>query len=173
MSEVCTIYVITCDKSDKVYVGQTWLTFKERWDSGYGYKSNRHMWSAIKKYGKESFYYTVLTKCDNKNTADAIESFWIGVYGASNRELGYNIRHGGGGRGRVSGETKKLLSASQKGRPSSRKGKHHTEATKAILRERRMKQIIPTELASINKGKTWKVIDGKRVWLDTEKGEKL
>ena len=46
--------------SNKVYIGITSIDPKQRWNSGYGYKSNRHFTSAIKKYGWENIKHDIL-----------------------------------------------------------------------------------------------------------------
>ena len=52
-------------------------------------------------------------------------------------------------------ETRKKISEACKGRPSPTKGLHFSEETKKKLSE-------------AQKGKSWKLIDGKRVWFPKE-----
>ena len=56
---------------------------------------------------------------------------------------------------RLSEETRKKISESKKGN-SNRKGKHHSEETRKKMSE---------SLKGKFKGRHWKLIDGKRVWL--------
>src|ERR1035437_9726848 len=114
----CIIYVITNSINDKVYVGQTWQSIKDRWDSSRGYKGCHHFYNVIKKYGKEKFNYTILVTTDNRITADYLETFWINVYDSTNRDFGYNLRSGGS-HGKHSEETKRKLSEAHKGTKAS------------------------------------------------------
>jgi hypothetical protein len=64
-------------------------------------------------------------------------------------------------------ETRKRISIARRSRP----GILHTEESKQKMRkpksdEFRQKLIGNTNAKGVNKGKTWKVINGKRVWLD-------
>lgn len=54
-------------------------------------------------------------------------------------------------------ETKRKLSDALKGRLSPNKGKHHSEETKRKMSEAHKGN-------QSNKGKHWKLVDGKRVW---------
>lgn len=72
--------------------------------------------------------------------------------------------------GRIrSAEENKILSEKMKGKP----GRPHTAATKekikaARLGTKRTKETKAKLKASSQKGKTWKIVDGKRVWIENQ-----
>lgn len=125
-----TIYVLRNKINNKIYVGQTWQTLAERFDRGNGYINCLYLGKAIKKYGKENFYYEVLTFCATQETADYWETYFITTLDACNRSKGYNLRSGGS-RGLQSEETRKRMSIAQKGRAISQE--HRSKLSIATL----------------------------------------
>lgn len=127
----------------KVYVGQTWQTLKDRWDSGHGYKGCVYLEKAIKKYGKDAFYYEILTVCSTQETADYWETYFIDKYDSCNRKVGYNIMLGGMGHGRIPDEVRAKISKTLTGRKipeeqvkraaMARTGKKHSAEAKAKM----------------------------------------
>src|SRR5260370_6574829 len=137
------IYILKNKCNNKVYIGQTWNTLKERGDGGYGYIKSSHLYNAIKKYGWDNFYYEFLTLTHTQEVADYWEQYFIDKFKSNNRKYGYNIKLGGSHgkhsvnstKGRklseehkkkishslignvVSEETKNKISKTQKGRP--------------------------------------------------------
>lgn len=95
-----TIYKITNTITNKVYVGQTTKTLKERLkqhihDSRRKKYQNRALYKDFQKYGIEAFTISALETCDD---ADALEreEFWITQLDAFNN--GYNATKGGVGK---------------------------------------------------------------------------
>lgn len=137
---LCTIYVLKNKINNKVYIGQTWKLLIERWNNGKGYLGCRHMNYAINKYGKNNFYYQILTFCSTQKTANYWEEYFINKYDSVIN--GYNLKKGGS-TGKHSEESKRLTSQSLLGRKFSdehkkkiangRVGKKHTEETKKII----------------------------------------
>ena len=83
--------------NDKIYIGVT-NDIKRRWrQNGVEYKSCKHFYEAIKKYGFDSFEHIVLE--DNLTEAQAFEReiYYIGLYRSNNKKYGYNISAGGNG----------------------------------------------------------------------------
>lgn len=115
------IYKITNSINDKVYIGQTVESLKKRW--------NRHTWvctikrnamaitNAIVKYGKENFIIEEIDKADDIEELNEKEIYYINLY-KSISPNGYNLTTGGGNR-RLSEETKRKISESNKGRTIS------------------------------------------------------
>lgn len=122
---LCIIYKITNCVNNKIYVGQTWQTLDNRWDSGHGYTSCTYLNNAIKKYGKNKFKYVILTLCGTQETADYWEDYFIKQYRSANKKFGYNIKNGGS-HGKHTEETKKKIS-------KAHEGKIHSEETKNRL----------------------------------------
>lgn len=105
------IYIITNSINNKVYIGQTIQSLKNRWKEhcrkGYSKnESNMHIKRAIFKYGKENFFIKELEKC-NIEELNEREIYYINLYNSYLR--GYNSTKGG-----HSGKTLKLPKEQQK-----------------------------------------------------------
>lgn len=106
----CIIYALKNTINDKVYVGQTWRSLIKRFSENY--RHSPHINNAIKKYGRDNFYYEVLTFCSTQQLADYWEKFFISFYDSI--ENGYNLREGGS-RGKLLEATKIKISEAQSG----------------------------------------------------------
>lgn len=104
------------------YIGQTWQTLKERFNSGCGYKGCAYLNNAIKKHGKNNFYYEILTVCSTQEMANYWEDYFIKKYDSQNPKKGYNLKEGGQ-KGKPSAETILKMSQSRKGKTPWNKGK--------------------------------------------------
>lgn len=137
---LCIIYKITNSINSKVYVGQTWQTLSERWNSGHGYVACIHLNKAIKKYGTDKFQHILLTVCSTQEAADYWEDYFIKHYDSTNRNFGFNIKNGGS-HGKHTEESKNKIS-------EAHKGKLHSEETKNKLSEMQMGHIVSKETKS-------------------------
>lgn len=100
-----------------------------RWKKGYSH--NKHLESAIQKYGWDSFEHIIIASNLSKQEAENMEQQLIAQYKTNNQQYGYNLTSGGGiGVFRHSEESKKLMSEHTKGVLNPMYGKHHTEETK-------------------------------------------
>lgn len=113
-----TIYILKNKINNKIYIGQTWKTLKNRFNSGHGYSKCCHIGNAIKKYGKNQFYYETLVFCSTQKIADYWETYFITKYNSADKKIGYNLKSGGSN-GRHSDESKKKNSDAHKGKKSS------------------------------------------------------
>lgn len=88
------IYKIT-SPSGKIYIGQTnnIQDRVRRYKHSYC-KGQRYLYSSIEKYGWDSHKFEVLEECPicDLNTK---ESYYIGIYNSTNREIGMNLQSGG------------------------------------------------------------------------------
>lgn len=103
--------------NQKVYVGITGRSIKERWrNEGNGYKKNKHFYSAILKYGWNNIQHKVLFTNLTKTEACQKEIELISKYKSNEREYGYNSSIGGEiNRGfKVSDDRKKQISETLK-----------------------------------------------------------
>lgn len=124
------IYKITNRVNRKIYIGQTTKSFNERYPmSGVGiervykyheyHKSlncyyNKHLYSAIKKYGFSSFeVIEEFSVAYSKEELDYLEDYYIQTYQSNVKEFGYN-RKNGGSNGRLSEESIKKMIATKK-----------------------------------------------------------
>lgn len=137
--------------TEKIYIGITCQTPKKRFMNGRGYKQCPAMALAIKKHGWNSFKTEVLFEGLSKEEAEAKEIELIAKYKSNQKDFGYNIENGGNVIGTHSEETKRKISAGNKGRTFSEEsiqkmreahkgqgigeanpfyGRHHTKETK-------------------------------------------
>lgn len=118
-----TVYCHTNKLNGKKYVGITSQTPERRWNNGKGYKASSRFYSAIKRYGWESFSHEILYVGLNKQEAIEKEKYLINKWNLTNKKFGYNMTEGGehntyAGR-KLSEETKRKIANSHKGiRPS-------------------------------------------------------
>ena len=114
------IYTLT-SPSRKKYIGQTTRPIEQRFDDHQKKNSGcKAISGAIEKYGWDNFivdYYECPDDELNKHERWLVELMGTLAPG------GYNLREGGGSRGRLSEETKKKMS-------ESKTGNHHTEESK-------------------------------------------
>lgn len=107
------LYVHINKINGKKYVG---ITSKEkvehRWESGCGYKENPHFYSAIEKYGWDSFEHIVMYSGLSFDDAIFLEKLYIRIWNLNDRNFGYNMTTGGEGTPgyHPSEETRKKLS---------------------------------------------------------------
>lgn len=145
----------------KKYIGITKQEVEKRWLKGNGYKENKYMFRAIKKYGWENIKHIVLFENLTKEEAEQKEIELIKFFKSNERQYGYNIQNGGNCIGTFSEETKKKISKALKGNINginSRRGKHHTESAKEKLRQailgRHLSEETKKKISNSNKGKT-------------------
>lgn len=131
-----TVYKHTTP-SGKVYIGITSMQPEKRWESGSGYKQNKHFYYAILKYGWENIKHEIVCTGLSKWQACRVEQSLIKYFDSTNNSKGYNHSIGGecGSLGvHPSEDTRKKLRKAHKGkRPSdecirksveAHKGKH-------------------------------------------------
>ena len=121
------LYIHTCPNGKK-YIGTTRNEPKIRWESGFGYKSNKHFVSAIQLYGWNNIIHEVI-ECDSSKDMWYGEKYLIAYYNTTNPEYGYNLSKGGEGssygcRFSLSEEAKKKMSEAKKGSKNPNFGKH-------------------------------------------------
>lgn len=115
------IYKITNLKNNKVYIGQTRQTLKQRLQRHFSrakneFKFNYCLCNAIRKYGKNSFVAEVIDIADSKERLDELEIYWINKYNSLTPN-GYNMTSGGGGTSSYThtDETKEIMSKKKRG----------------------------------------------------------
>jgi group I intron endonuclease len=97
MTRYGRIYIIRNTVNDKVYVGQTHVSIKLRFQNhlsaarrGLDYVIGK----AIRKYGEDKFYVELLEECLVEELNER-EQYWISFFEATNNRFGYNISIGG------------------------------------------------------------------------------
>jgi group I intron endonuclease len=171
----CIIYKITNSINEKVYIGQTWRTIERRFTAHNSTNGGSlHLKNALNKYGRNNFKIVKIASCKTQKMADLLEYHFINKYNAIIN--GYNIKTGGSrGKGWKHSEDAKIkIGLASKGNKYSlgnknRLGKMHSEESIKKISETKLTQVTDeyrTKCGVNNKGKTWKLIDGKRVWLE-------
>lgn len=91
-----TVYKHTNKFNGKVYIGITSQKPEQRWgNNGVNYKTSPHFYSAIQKYGWDSFEHEILFIELTKEEACLKEQELIKLYDSMNKEFGYNQTSGG------------------------------------------------------------------------------
>lgn len=109
-----TVYYHLNKTNGKVYVGITCLRPKHRWARGKSYKGNRYFANSIAKHGWDGFHHRILIDGLTKEQAELIEENLIRWFNATDRLYGYNIKAGGGARGKHSEESKAKMSIAKR-----------------------------------------------------------
>ena len=144
------IYRVTNTVNGKTYIGQTKTPLGKRWSKHCSDARAGAGWvlaAAIRKYGKEAFTVDVVEECADKEALNAAEIAWI-----SKLQPVYNACAGGGGLGAPSPEvrakislairgakrseqTRRNMSAAQKGHPVAEETKQKIYEATAWYRE--------------------------------------
>lgn len=93
------IYKIINLSNQKLYIGQTKKTIKERFQNHLKLAKrhiNRCLYDAMNKYGYNNFIIEQIEEVPNEQLDDR-EKYWIAYYNTTNRNYGYNMTAGGGG----------------------------------------------------------------------------
>lgn len=90
------IYKVTNTINNKIYIGQTVRTLKERkqehlLSAKQGYKFK--FYNAIRKYGEDVFTWEVIQYCSTVQELNEAEAYWVAYYDSYNN--GYNMTPGG------------------------------------------------------------------------------
>lgn len=149
------IYKITNDINDKIYVGQTSKTIEERFarhcaEARWKNVKRMPIVLAIRKYGKEHFKIEMLEKVSDctQFDVDNREIFWSAELNTMS-PWGYNLKVGKSC-GKLSEESKRKISASNKGR----KVKPETiERLRVSHLGYKVKDSTKKKLSEFNKGK--------------------
>lgn len=150
-----TVYLHRNKVNGKVYIGITGIDPEKRWRKGNGYNTTRHFYSAIKKYGWDSFTHEILAEHLTVEEAAQMEIQLIDKCDSTNPEKGYNSSTGGtyGFSGSThTEETRKKLS-------EKCSGWHHTEEARRKISE-------------AGKGREFSAESRKRI-SESQKGRKL
>lgn len=83
------IYKLTMPNG-KVYIGQTKLSLKQRWQRGQGYKYQQELYEDILAFGWENVEHELLEEVEEKELAYEKERYYILEYKSYLPEFGYN-----------------------------------------------------------------------------------
>lgn len=97
MTKYGRIYIIRNTINNKVYIGQTKVSLKLRFQNHLSAARNDKDYvigKAIRKYGEENFYIELLEECTIEELNER-EKYWISYFNATNNKFGYNMSIGG------------------------------------------------------------------------------
>ena len=97
MTKYGRIYIIRNTINNKVYIGQTKVSLKLRFQNHLSAARNGKDYvigKAIRKYGEENFYIELLEECTIEELNER-ERYWISYFNATNNKFGYNMSIGG------------------------------------------------------------------------------
>lgn len=97
MTKYGRIYIIRNTVNEKVYVGQTKVSLKLRFQNhlSAARRGNDYViGKAIRKYGEDKFYIELLEECTVEELNER-EKYWISFFNSTNNKYGYNISLGG------------------------------------------------------------------------------
>lgn len=97
MTRYGRIYIIKNTVNDKVYVSQTKVSLKLRFQNHLSAARNGKDYiigKAIRKYGEDKFYIELLEECTVEELNER-EKYWIAFFNSTDNRSGYNISTGG------------------------------------------------------------------------------
>lgn len=179
------VYQIKNLVNGKVYVGQTIQEDKRRWEEHKSYaKTKKHpLYNSMRKHGLENFEFSILDTAQTLEELNAKEKHFLDLAKANGAV--YNLREAGTNKTH-SIESKLRMSESQKKAHERRRnnggdggwirkdggamlGKAHPKKGKPGRKftiEERIKHSLLVKSKVNTKGKTWKLVNGKRVWME-------
>ena len=91
------IYKITNLINNKIYIGLTTVSLKERWNNHkHCVKSDpRHLYCSMRKYGIENFKIEIVEETDSLEKLAKLEDYYINLYKSRDPNIGYNLSAGG------------------------------------------------------------------------------
>jgi group I intron endonuclease len=181
------IYKITNLVTNKIYIGQTiQKNPKMRWyshqaDAREG--KNTHLYNSMRKYGVDKFLWEVIDSADDLNELNFKEQHWLDEYRKITEV--YNLREAGNNKIH-SEQSKEKMKQSQRQAHARRrangtdtwtrrdggamKGKAHPrKGTKGLWHyseEQRKAQSDRMNILNGTRGKTWTIIEGKRIYTE-------
>lgn len=133
------IYKLTNKINGMVYIGQT-HNIKRRIAAHKSdakgfilgvYKRNSYIVRAIAKYGFENFSLEIIQEgFKTQEEMDNAEVYWVSKYNSTDSNFGYNIQKGGHGVGKMSENSKRLLSIAHLGKKQSEETRKRNSLSK-------------------------------------------
>ena len=159
------IYKIENKITGKVYIGQSvdiYKRFRTHRYNAYNQKNkdtyDLYLYTAIRKYGKENFTYTIIELCE-KSLLDERERYWIGYYKANQKEFGYNLSDGGDSRYVKDLTCNSNITAKKKKIDEIKDLLLHSDLSIQDIAKRF--NMTTQSITNINVGKTWVCLDVK------------
>jgi group I intron endonuclease len=170
------IYKFTHTETGKCYIGQTIQDPNQRRlehiaDSRHTTRTY-HFHNALRKYGIESFTFEVIDSAESMEDLNKLEEKYVLLFDSINN--GYNIRNPGNNKTHNPASIERMRESQRKahvrrkslgtdtwsrGDGGAMNGKKQSQDAKEKMKLAHLK-------STHCRGKTWKLIDGKRIWLE-------
>jgi len=124
----------------KTYIGQH---ITDNLEDGY-LGSGQALKRAIKKYGKDNFEKEILLFARNQQALNILEMMAVTPEFCEKRD-NYNLREGGGSKGRLCSETKKRISVAKSGPKNHNYGKKFSAETRAKMSRAKKGRVVSLE----------------------------
>lgn len=134
------IYEVTNLVNGKNYIGQHITDSLEDGYMGGGLALGK----AIKKYGRDSFKKEILLFAQNAEALNILEMMAVTPEFCERRD-NYNLREGGGSRGRLCAETKRKISIAKSGHRNHNYGKRFSDEIRAKMSKAQKGRVVPLE----------------------------
>ena len=170
------IYKFTHIETGKCYIGQTIQDPNQRRlehiaDSRHTPKTY-HFHNALRKYGIEAFTFEVIDSATTLEDLNRLEEKYVLLFDSIDN--GFNIRNPGDNKTHNIASIERMRESQHKAHARRKllgtdtwtrkdggamKGKYQSKDTKEKMRDAHLK-------STHCRGKTWKLVDGKRVWME-------
>lgn len=128
MKRFGSIYKITNLINGKIYIGQTTQDVEYRFSQHKRDKrSGRHLFLSITSYGSENFLFEEIFVCQDRQSLDFYETFFINHFNSFTPN-GYNLTMGGEKKGVIGEETRRKMSQAKLGTKVQRTKTWSTES---------------------------------------------
>lgn len=169
------IYKATNIVNNKVYIGQTIVSFNERvyehTRRALKNKDSIYFHRAIKKYGKNNFIFEEIDKCESFDELNYFEKYWIKFYRSNNKKYGYNLTSGGRSNFFVSESTREKIRQNTKLQKPYWLGKKRDRPTIEKMRLANIGRLSPMKGKKIPEWHRQKLIRIKNPIICIETGE--
>lgn len=122
--ETFEVYRLLNIVNNKIYIGSTTSgsgrRFKKHVADALANKDNYPIHQAIREFGEDSFNLSVIEFCNSLEEMNKREAFYVATLNATNPEIGYNRKVGGGVR-QQSEETKRKIGDIHRGKISDKR----------------------------------------------------
>lgn len=167
------IYKIENKINGKVYIGQS-VDIKRRFRThrynAYNDENkdvyDLYLYTAIRKYGKENFTYTIIETCEEKLLNER-ERYWVSYYKSNQKDFGYNLSDGG--------DSRYVKELTHNSNITAKKQKIDEIKDLLLNSDLSIQEIAKqfnmttTSISNINRGRTWACADSQYPLRDTRK----
>jgi hypothetical protein len=159
MDDTMIVYMIWCESTEMLYVGQSARSLAERMKQHRrdAKRNGGRLYAEVRLLGWDAFEVFVLERCSSIAELNEREAWWIEHTSADDTAIGYNSKPGGGRRPITDEQRERYrIAAIKRGR------RKHTEETKQACREAYQLHVAPPtpeQLARSKRRRLWHTAD--------------